>query len=226
MRFRHWFRRRDSELWNLWPDSAYKKQPYQHRLSTVQEHLAKCLDAAPVGSLRIISICAGDGRDVIGVLESHRRRSDVSACLLEQNPQSVAAGVCRSTTAGLENTVAFLNVDATAYATYKNLAPADIVLLCGVWGHVPADERGQLVQAVASLCNPGGTVIWTRGVAKGMIRLRQIQIHFAAPAWDQVRLSLTRDNNWAVVTHRYCGPTGKLPASGRIFNFRAGAGTR
>jgi hypothetical protein len=176
--------------------------------------------------VRIISVCAGDGRDVIGVVGSHPRRSDVTAWLVEQNPQSVAAGVCRLADAGLENSVAFLTGDATLYTTYEKIAPADIVLLCGVWGHVPADERTQLVRALACLCKPAGAVIWTRGVAKGMIRLQQIQVHFAGSSWEQVRVSLTPDKNWAIVTHRCRGSACELPTSGQIFHFRAGAGTR
>jgi hypothetical protein len=163
---------------------------------------------------------------VIGVVGSHPRRSDVTAWLVEQNPQSVAAGVCRLADAGLENSVAFLTGDATLYTTYEKIAPADIVLLCGVWGHVPADERTQLVRALACLCKPAGAVIWTRGVAKGMIRLQQIQVHFAGSSWEQVRVSLTPDKNWAIVTHRCRGSACELPTSGQIFHFRAGAGTR
>ena len=110
-------------------------------------------------------------------------------------------------------------------ACETRLHPADLVLLCGVWGHVPVSDRKELVRALASICKAGGLVIWTRGVRKGMIRLRQIQSLFAAPLWQQVRANLTPDKNWAIVTHRYCGPPMELPASGRIFHFRTGAGT-
>src|SRR6478735_4688302 len=127
--------------WATWPDRAYQNEGYQQRLSVVQEHLVESLDAAPAGRVRILSICAGDGRDVIGVLQSHSRRHEVSACLVEQSGRSVRLGQDRVNAAGLNGVVSFLEGDATEFATYQAIAPAEIVLFCGVWGHVPAQER-------------------------------------------------------------------------------------
>ena len=226
MKLRQWLRRFGSGEWGGWPEQAYQRDAYQQRLSAVQEHLAECLDAAPPGPVHIISICAGDGRDVIGVLESHPRRDDVSAWLVESNEQSVDFGIRRAQSAGLERTVNFVNEDATDYVTYRNMAPADIVLVCGVWGHVPTPERKLLLRAIASLCKPNGVVIWTRGVSKGMHRLHEIEALFAESptAWATARISLTSDKKWGVVTHRYCGQTLERPEAGRIFRFERSAG--
>jgi hypothetical protein len=212
--------------WKLrrsYPD--YHKKRFQQRLLAVQEHLAECIDLAPRGRVRVISMCAGDGRDVIGVLGSHPRQKDVSAWLVESNRQTVADGARQTLSAGLENTVKFLNEDGTVYATYKKIVPADVVLLCGVWGHVPTNERAQLVRAMACLCKPGSAVIWTRGVSKDMTRLHEIESLFDSSSWEQVRLSITSDKKWAVATHRFRGPPLELPESGQIFHFCGGAGT-
>jgi len=224
MKLQQWLHRSRSSAWSRWPEEAYKQERYQQRLLTVQEHLAECLEAVPIGSVHITSMCAGDGRDVTGVLRSHPRRKDVSARLVELDRRSVAIGVRRSIDAGLEHAVTFLNKDATAYATYKDIGPADIVLVCGVWGHVPTHERARLVRAITSLCKPGGAVIWTRGVSNGVARLHEIQSLFSRSSWVEVRLSVTSDRNWAVTTYRYCGPPRELPDSGQIFHFQRSAG--
>jgi len=171
MRLRQWFRHLGPGLWTNWPERAYKQRRYQQRLTAVQEHLANCLDTAPAGPARIISICAGDGRDLLGVLETHARRSDVCAWLVEQSLQSVSAGRAHASAIGLADAVCFLHADATLYATFQGIAPADIVLLCGVWGHVPVHERASVIRALTCLCKPGGAVIWSRAVAKGIERL-------------------------------------------------------
>jgi hypothetical protein len=57
-----------------------------------------------------------------------------------------------------------------------------------------------------------------------MQRLREIEFHFTAPAWRPLRSSFTPDGKWAINAYRYCGPAQERPASGRIFNFRLGAG--
>src|SRR3990172_3609565 len=117
MKLRQWLRRFGSGEWGGRAEQAYQRDAYQQRLSAVQEHLAECLDAAPPGPVHIISICAGDGRDVIGVLESHPRRDDVSAWLVVSNEQSADFGIRRGQSAGVERTVNFVNEDATDYVT-------------------------------------------------------------------------------------------------------------
>jgi hypothetical protein len=208
-----------------WSDTAYQKQSYQQRLLLVQRHLSESLDVAPCGTVRILSMFAGDGRDVVNVLGKHPRRGEVLAWLVERNSQSVASGIRRSAEVGLGTVTTFLEKDATQYAAYHGLAPAHIVLLCGVWGHVPIRERGELIQALASLCAPGGVVIWTRGISKGITQLQQIHELYRGKAWERVCIRFTPANDWAVATYRYRGPAIDRPEQGQIFQFRTGAGT-
>jgi hypothetical protein len=224
MNVRRWFARWGTDGWSGWPGKAYARSGYHQRLSAVQTHLSQCLDSAPGGEVRIVSICAGDGRDVIGVVESHRRRNEITAWLVELNRHSVSVGVRRATSAGLEERVRYLNADATIYETYRNVWPSDIVLVCGVWGHVPVCDRMPLVRAIAGLCKSGSSVIWTRGVSRGHAHLQAIQSLFADSDWNEVRLSITPDRKWAAATYRYVGAPLDRPQGGRIFQFQTSAG--
>ena len=224
MKLRQLVRRLRPSGWSGWPEKAYRRDRYQQRLLAVQEHLAECLDFALHSPVQILSICAGDGRDVIGVLRSHPRPKNAAAWLVELDRQSVAAGVRHATSVGLEHAVTFLNDDATDFATFTNIPPSDIVLVCGVWGHVPVAERARLVRALAAFCKPNGAAIWTRGLTLGLAQLREIQSQFVGPSWEEVRLQFTPDNRWGVATHRYRGPPVERPTSGRIFNFQCTAG--
>jgi hypothetical protein len=224
MKLRQRLRRIRSRSWTGWPAEAYAQKRYQQRLEAVLEHLRSNLDNLPAGPLRLISICAGDGRDVIGVLRRHDRRSDLSAWLVELDRQSVVAGIQEASIAGLHDTIHFINGDATDYATYQRIGPADVVLACGVWGHVPVHERTALVDALAGLCKRRGTVTWTRGVSAGITRLNRIELLFAGPSWESVHTTITSDKKWAVATYRHFGPPVALPEAGRIFNFQRHAG--
>ncbi len=223
-RLRQWFARADNSTWSDWPGKAYTRAGYQQRLAAVERHLGESLDLAPGGPLRIASMCAGDGRDVLRVVKTHSRRSDVVAWLVELSGNSVADGAAHARRAGLEHTVNFLHADATSFATYRNIAPADVLLVCGVWGHVPLDEQASLVCASGMLCKPGGVVIWTRGVRQGTARFDAVRALFASPTWDEVRVTITPDAKWAIATHRCLGPASVLPASGPIFHFQTAAG--
>jgi hypothetical protein len=224
MKLRQRLRRIRSRSWAGWPAEAYMRERFQQRLLAVQQHLRTNLDEAPAGPIKLISLCAGDGRDVISVLRTHERRRDVSAWLVELDRQSVAAGIRDSSIAGLQDAVHFVNADATDFVTYMGMAPVDIVLACGVWGHVPMHQRESLVGALAALCKPRGAVTWTRGVSCGITRLNQIEIQFARPKWECVQTTITADKKWAVATYRYAGLPVELPRAGRIFDFQRHAG--
>ncbi len=60
------------------------------RLAVVQRRLRDALDGAPPGPVRLISLCSGQGRDVIEVLADHPRRTDVTARLVEAGARLVA----------------------------------------------------------------------------------------------------------------------------------------
>ena len=67
------------------------------RLRTVQDMVRGVLDSIPnpesspnPETFRMVSMCAGQGRDVIDVLATHPRREAVSALLVELHPALVA----------------------------------------------------------------------------------------------------------------------------------------
>jgi 2-polyprenyl-3-methyl-5-hydroxy-6-metoxy-1,4-benzoquinol methylase len=210
--------------WSNWPAMSYQRVSYRKRLQAVQDHFAASLAEAEPGPVRVVSICAGDGRDVMGVLESHARREDVNAWLVELDRKSVEAGIKRRDATGLSKLVTFLHADATDFATFKNILPCDIVMVCGVWGHVPPAERLSLVKALGKFCKPGGTVVWSRGVDRGRSRFTDIQALFEHNSFERVSESITPDDKWAICTHRYMGRPVEVPTSGRIFNFQRKSG--
>jgi hypothetical protein len=210
--------------WTDWPTEAYRRPAYILRLQAVQDHLATCLREMPEGPIRVVSLCAGDGRDTVGVLETHERREDVAAWLVELDAESVQSGIQRSNELGMGRQVTFINGDATDFKTYSGILPCNIVLVCGVFGHVPSRERKQFTRALTKFCTPGSSVIWTRGIKGGGERITAVREAFAANSFAEVRETITPDGRWLVCTHRYTGELYQAPASGRIFNFRRKSG--
>ncbi len=60
------------------------------RLIAVQEALRQELDRCPRAQFGVISLCAGQGRDLIEVLSEHPRQADVRARLVEIDPRNMA----------------------------------------------------------------------------------------------------------------------------------------
>jgi predicted RNA methylase len=72
------------------------------RLTAVQDRVRVALDTAPAGPLRVVSMCAGQGHDLLDVLADHPRREDVVARLVELDPRNAAAARDRAGAAGLD----------------------------------------------------------------------------------------------------------------------------
>jgi hypothetical protein len=132
------------------------------RLALVREVLRAELDARP-GPVRVVSLCAGDGRDILGVLAEREDAARVSVTLVEVLPELVERA--RSAAAEVAADVEVLAADAGCSETYVGLGtvPADVVLLVGVLGNISDADVAVTVAAMSRLCASGATVLWSRG---------------------------------------------------------------
>ena len=131
------------------------------RLTAVRQQIRAVLDSAPPGPIRAVSACAGQGRDLIGEFADHPRRGDVAARLVELDPRNVDAARRAAREAGLDQ-VDVVAADAARLDSYVGAAPADLVLLCGIFGNISDADIRRTVAHTDQLCRPGATVIWTR----------------------------------------------------------------
>jgi hypothetical protein len=131
------------------------------RLRAVQLQVRAFLDRAPAGPVRVVSACSGLGLDLLGALADHPRRHDVSGLLVELDPELASRSAALLAEAGLAG-LEVLRGDAGNTSSYASAVPADLLLLCGVFGNVSDDDiRGTAANA-SRLCAPGATAVWTR----------------------------------------------------------------
>jgi len=131
------------------------------RLRLVRGHLSRALDEAPAGPVRLVSLCAGQGLDVLGVLPEHPRGRDVSVVLVEFDPHNAALARQGADEAGLSQ-VEVRAADASRVDNYADALPTDVLLLCGIFGNVSEGDIQRTAQTAPALCAAGATVIWTR----------------------------------------------------------------
>jgi Putative methyltransferase len=187
------------------------------RLAAVQEQIRVTLGTAPAGPLRAISLCAGQGRDLIGALAGHPRRHEVRARLVELDPRN--AGVARQAAraAGLPQ-VEVVTGDAALTDAYAGMTPADLVLACGVFGNLTDADIERTVGYCTQLCARGGTVVWTRGRWAPDL-LPQICGWFADRGFDELWVSDPAEG-WGAAAHRFTGTPDPLEEGARMFTFR------
>ncbi|MCZ7439206.1 class I SAM-dependent methyltransferase [Micromonospora sp. WMMC241] len=193
------------------PDSALSR-----RLVEVRRRIVEALDAAPPGPLRAISLCAGQGRDLIPVLAAHPRGGEVTARLVELDPRNTELARRAVAEAGLTG-VEVVTGDAAVTDRYADLAPADLVLVCGVFGNIGDDDIRSTVRHCASLCATGGTVLWTRHRREPDL-VPTICDWFAEEGFVPVAVSSPADGV-GVGAHRFTGPPRPLEPGTRMFAF-------
>ena len=132
------------------------------RLRHVKGAIVDWLARTP-GPVRVLSSCAGQGHDILGVLEECGRqdRARVTGALVEIDPTNVTVARRRIAHLGLALTV--VEADAGITDAYAGLMPANLVLLSGIMGNISAADIERLVHVSRQLCAPEATVIWTRG---------------------------------------------------------------
>jgi SAM-dependent methyltransferase len=203
--------------WQAWHDDYDRPgSELEQRLRMVQDRIRAALDASPPGPLRVVSMCAGQGRDLLEVLPDHPRRDDVTARLVEWDPRSTARAEAAARAAGLER-VEVVTGDAAVVGAYTGLVPADLVLACGVFGNVLDADIEATVDCCRQLCAPGGTVVWTRHRG-GRDRVPVICDWFEQRGFERVWLS-GPDIVCGVGAHRFAGPSVPLEPARRMFTF-------
>ncbi len=165
-----------------------------------------------------MSACAGDGRDVLAVLADRSDVDDVQAVLVELDPTLAEAARQYAADVGLTN-VEVRTADAGHAASYHDAVPADLVLLCGVFGNVPDDDVRRMVSAVPQLAAPGATVIWTRS-RRAPDLTSQIRAWFADVGCNEVAWNAPADELFSVGVHRFAGTTKALERDQTWFRFR------
>jgi hypothetical protein len=106
-------------------------------------------------------MCAGQGRDVFGVLPDNPRRGDVTATLVELDPRNVEVARTEAARTGLTRVEVFEG-DAAVSDIYAPFVPANIVLACGIFGNISDHDLERTVRNLSMLCRTGASVIWTR----------------------------------------------------------------
>jgi hypothetical protein len=181
--------------------------PLSQRLAVVQRWIRRALDA---GAATVVSACAGDGRDVLGA------RSDVPlrGRLVELDP-GLAARARAAAPPGIE----VVEADAGSTDAYAGSVPADLVLLCGIFGNVSDDDVRTTVLAAPMLCAPGATVIWTRHRREPDLT-PSIRQWFADAGFEEVAFE-GEAGSYAVGVARLVEPPIPFQLGRRLFTFRS-----
>lgn len=128
----------------------------------------------------------------------------------------------------LSGQIEFVGGDATDPDVYRAVAPADIMLMCGMLGLIEHAELPNIVKTMQAPCRSGGSIVWT-GCLDWREGSEQINTLRTLRARARFRVARYNTTSWrlpffnaakprfAVVTRQFNGPAAELPDTGRLF---------
>jgi hypothetical protein len=209
---------RDYEAWHDGYDDTGSGLSW--RLARVQRYLRSVLDQRD-GPLRVLSVCAGDGRDIIGALTGRADAARVRVTLLEVHPGIADSARRRAAEADLTEQVEVRTVDAGTSDAYLDLPPADLVLLVGIFGNISDEDLERTITASAALCAPGAALLWSRGRGGSLTdRNDAVRGWFREAGFTELDYATSdRGHRPALGLVRYDGPPEAVQPGQRWFTF-------
>lgn len=202
--------------WVAWHGRYASEASFQRRLALVQGHISAELTRAAGAELRVIDLCAGDGRALLGVLAAHST-PHVTARLVERDARLVRSArdrVRRARLTGIE----VVKGDAGRASAYDGSVPARLVLVCGVFGHLTDAGIERLIGLLPMLCAPDAAVVWTRHRRKPDL-VPAIRRWFAASGFIEITLDAIADSHATVGLARLARPSDPFRPDVRLFDF-------
>jgi hypothetical protein len=214
---------RDWKQWHRYydfPDSSLVQ-----RLETVRRHLRRALAEAPCdadGVVRVTTVCAGEGRDILPVLAERVGNRDMRAVLLENNPELARRARATIDELGLFGVEVRME-DAGRIGSYRDVPPAHVLMICGVFGNISINDVQCTIALLSMLLAPEGIVIWTRGIPDtGRDRSEDIRDTFAGNGFTELVFERTEAGDFRIGMNRLVDdPAGIRSASSdsRMFTF-------
>ncbi|HET6625283.1 MAG TPA: class I SAM-dependent methyltransferase [Nocardioidaceae bacterium] len=189
------------------------------RRRAVQAEIGRWLDSRPNETLRVLSVCAGDGRDVLDVLDARGDTDRVEVVLLETDPSLVQKARQLARRSRLVK-VDVRPLDAGSTDAYRDAVPADLVMMCGVFGNISDEDVRATIGVLPQLCAKGAGVLWTRARTTSGDPTSMIRGWFGAGGFEEVAFDAPRDVEYRLGTHRFVGQPVPLEPGRTFFRFR------
>jgi len=168
------------------------------------------------GEHRVLSLCAGDGRDVIPVVAGlpAPRRPDL--VLVELDDQLASAARDKARDAGIHATV--IAADAGNTSLWRQHLPVDVLMLCGIFGNISDDDIRATIEAAPAMVVKGGTIIWTRGARRERDLRQQVRQWFGDAGFSEIDFE-SEPGGFGVGVNRWPDATAPSAIPDQLFTF-------
>ena len=151
------------------------------------------------------------------VLEGRVDADRVTATLLEADTRNAERARTHVSRLGLSG-IDVRCTDAGTSSAYVGAVPADLVLLCGVFGNIPDNDVHRTIATLPQFCKPGALVIWTRHRRAPDLTPR-IRGWFAECEFEEDDFTAPEHAIFSIGAHRFHGDPLPLAMDQHLFTF-------
>ncbi len=122
---------------------------------------------------------------------------------------------------GLSDRVRVEQGDASSCRSYAGFVPADLVLVCGIFGNVSGEDIAATIRALPAFCRRGANVVWTRH-RRPPDATPAVRAQFAAAGFTEIAFEAPGGYILTVGRHRLDGDPGifgPFDPDRRLFEF-------
>jgi hypothetical protein len=205
--------------WNDWHDEYDDpNSELASRMRAVRRRVAQVVESCPPGPVTVVSICGGQGRELIGALAEHGRRDDVRGRLVELDPENALLAQRSAAEAHIDG-LEVVNGDASIAQAYDDVPPADLVVISGLFGHIDDDDQQRVIAFLRSICRPGASVVWTFFL-RAQRRTERLRRYFTEQSFEETEFDVLPGDEYrfTVALSRYDGET-QARGDNKIFTF-------
>ena len=204
--------------WTRWhADYDDPSSTLSRRRLIVMQTLRSAIDDHACQTLTVISMCAGDGFDVISELASRPDRVG-KALLVESDPALATRSQSSAADAGLSGSVTSRCADAADTSNYSGYVPADVLLACGLFGNITDVDVFTTITHLPELIARNAVVIWTR-TRRPPDLTPAIREHFRAVGFTELTFVAPPDVLFSVGPARFGGAPQPFVPARHLFTF-------
>jgi hypothetical protein len=200
-----------------WHDDYEQPGSHLHqRLQVVIRMVRRAMDELPPGAIRVVSLCSGQGADILGAADGHERARDLTGRLVELERHNVEQARARIASMGLD--LDAVAADASTSDAYVGAVPADLVLACGIFGNISDADVERTIRFLPSLCAPGAWVLWTRHPRdEGLFE--RLQGWLVDVGLQPIEVEVSPEQAWGVGANRLVVEPPAFEAGQHLFTF-------
>ena len=147
--------------WNDWHSIYDDKESAPYKRSIITQELVNNYLNIHKKNIIILSICSGQARDILPAIAGREDKDRITTYLLDIDKDCLEYAQEYARIHDIPN-VHTINKDASLKESYDDIPKADLIVICGLFGHLVPEDIAATALFLQTLIEDNATVIWSR----------------------------------------------------------------